>query len=292
MNSILTNSQLTGYTYQHIQGCMLLSLNKLASQFKLSHSEYRIMATLIGYWNKQQGKAYPTTRQLTKDCCLSNSTLKKGLDKLIALNLIIIVKDSKTRRQNYHINQNNFLTPDKNTHATTRKSPLATPCSSNHDKTNRTKLIDKTSKNKTDDVYSKTKSLSDYKILLEKLQTWGVTDAKKILAKNSLDKIKKLIQLTESRKPANTGAYFRSLLNLPGVILPDENKVDSKASKEPVINQMLKSKYWQHIPSGKKVQVKPDIGQHLLIKYHKAENMVTFLEIGLTDKIENFNPLI
>jgi hypothetical protein len=39
------------------------------------------------------------------------------------------------------------------------------------------------------------------------------------------------------------------------------------------------------------LQVTPDIGQHLLIKYHWAENMVTFLESGLTDKLEKFQAL-
>jgi predicted transcriptional regulator len=288
MNSILTNDQHAGYTYQHIQGCMLLSLNKMASQLKLSHAEYRIMSTLIGYWNKQYEKAYPTTRQLTNDCCLSNSTLKKGLDKLMALNLIIIVKDSKTRRQNYHINQNKFLTPQKNTRATTGVSTLATPCSSNHDKTNRFKQIEQTSKQTINDASFKTKNLLAYKNTLKKLHSWGMIDSKKILAKNGVEKVEHFIQQVENRKPDNAGAYLRSLLDLSGVILPDKNNASSCPSEEPAINKMVKSKYWQHIPSGQKLQVTPDIGQHFLIKYHRAENMVTFLESGLTDKLENF----
>ena len=93
------------YTYQHIQGCLLLGLNKISSNLKLSHSEYRIMATLIGYYNKCYDKAFPTTRQLVKDCCISNTTLSKGLNKLKTLGLIVVIKDSQYKRQQYFINK-------------------------------------------------------------------------------------------------------------------------------------------------------------------------------------------
>ena len=50
-------------SYQHIQGCMIQRLNKLSCDIKLTHSEYRLMGVLIGLYNKQHDKAFPTIAQ-------------------------------------------------------------------------------------------------------------------------------------------------------------------------------------------------------------------------------------
>jgi predicted transcriptional regulator len=300
MNGFLTKEQFSGYTYQHAQGCMLISLNKVSSELKLSHAEYRIMCTLIGYWNKQHGKAYPTTRQLVKDCCMSNTTLHNGLKRLIELNLIVIVKDSRSRRQNYYINQKKFFNPASSNHATPPVTSLATPCSSTHDnKTNREKLIEQTSKHDiklekkpvkrtNDDVSSKTQNIAEYKAVLQKLESWGVSDNKKIIHQHGTETIQKLIKTIEKRKPDNAGAYLRSLLNSSGHITSGDNTSCTKAEEIPLINQMLKYKHWRHIPTGKILQALPDVGTHLLVKYWKDEEMVTFIENGFTDKIIKF----
>ena len=114
------------YSYQHLHGEMLFNLNRLAAELKISHSEYRIMATLIAYWNKDKSRAYPTIRDLAKICCMGNSTILKGLDKLKQLNLIFIVKDPEYKRQNYYINQQKFLPALSNTYVTS--------CKNTHDK--------------------------------------------------------------------------------------------------------------------------------------------------------------
>ena len=51
---------------------------------------------------------------------------------------------------------------------------------------------------------------------------------------------------------------------------------------------MLKHKYWKHVPSGNVLKVKPDIGNHLLIRYYGKENMVEFIESGLIDNLNKF----
>lgn len=289
MNHLVTNQDFSGHTYQHIQGCMLLALNKLAPALKLSHTDYRIMCTLIGYWNKQQGKAYPSTRQLVKDCQVSNTTLKKSLTALKTLNLIVIVRDSKTRRQNYYINQKNLFNLETGD-ATPPVTPLATPCDSTHEQTNRKKQIEQTSKTN-DDLSIKMTSLPEYKQTLEQLNTWGVLDAKKIIAREGLEKVKNIIKVVEAQKPRNAGAYLRSLLKVSGHLTPDSKRGPFGGKELPLINQMVKSKFWQHLPTGRVLQVLPEIGEHLLIKYYKEENMVTFFETGLTDSLESFEPV-
>jgi DNA-binding MarR family transcriptional regulator len=100
------------YSYQHLQGEMLLSLNKIAAELKLTHTEYRVMSTLIGYWNKDTGRAYPNIRQLSKVCFMSQTTILRAIKKLTSLSLIFVVKH-QSGRQNYFINQKIFL-PESN----------------------------------------------------------------------------------------------------------------------------------------------------------------------------------
>ena len=280
----------TNYTYQHIQGCLLLGFNKVASDLKLNHAEYRIMATLIGYYNKTHGKAYPTTRQLVKDCCMSNTTLLKGLNKLNELGLIITIKDSQFRRQQYHINKQRFINLSS---ATNTKAINATPCSNTHD----IKLIDnKTNKkiisSKINDDKFKTSNLSEYREILNKLDSWGYVGVKKIIKQKGLKKIQDLIKLVENLNPSNKGAYLRALINTSGVINHPEIKTSLSTSEHDHIKQMLKHKYWRHVPSGKVLQVKPDVGTHLLIRYHSNENMVEFLESGLIDRLDRFGTIL
>ncbi|MGD9581899.1 MAG: helix-turn-helix domain-containing protein, partial [Vampirovibrionia bacterium] len=108
-----TNSSFKSFTYQHLHGIMLYNLNIIACELKLTHTEYRLMGILIGYWNKQQGKSFPTIKILAKQSCMSNSTVLKSLKHLTELGLILIAKDGKNGRQNYYLNQHKFLNENK-----------------------------------------------------------------------------------------------------------------------------------------------------------------------------------
>jgi len=279
------NNNIHSCSYQHLHGVMLVNLNKLSFDLKLTHSEYRLMGVLIGYWNKQQGKAFPNTRTLAKQCRMSNSTVLNALNKLCGLGLILILKDGKNSRQNYHINPQKFLNSESNTHAT--------PCSSTHDnkqiknKTNiKLSSCSITTKQNDDDDFNN--NFIEYKCVSSKLEKWAFTGAKFAIKKYGLQKIKKLIELVENKNPVNKGAYLRTLLSTLDGFIHETNKIDLKTSEPSIIESMLKHQHWKHIPSNKTLKVKPDIGQHLLIKYHKQENMVMFLENGLIDKLENF----
>ncbi|MGD9580718.1 MAG: helix-turn-helix domain-containing protein [Vampirovibrionia bacterium] len=273
-------------SYQHLHGVMLVNLNKLSYELKLTHSEYRLMGVLIGYWNKQQGKAFPNTRTLAKQCRMSNSTVLKALSKLCDLGLILILKDGKNSRQNYHINPQKFLNSESNTHATA--------CSSTHDNKqikNKTNIKLSSCSNKTtqnDDEIFKTTDITTYKQLIAKLDQWKFIDAKSVIKKYGLQKIQQLIKIVENNNPKNKGAYLRTLLETSDGFIHENNKIDLKASETSMIESMLKCQYWKHVPSGEILKAKPDIGKHLLIKYYKQENMVMFIENGLIDKLENF----
>lgn len=106
------------YSYQHLQGIMLVNLNYIASELKLSHSEYRLLAVLIGYWNKEKRISFPKLENLSKTCRMSNSTIYKHLEKFKTLNLVIIVKSGN--KNNYYLNENKLLHGSKE---------IFTPCS-------------------------------------------------------------------------------------------------------------------------------------------------------------------
>lgn len=92
------------YSYQHQQGVMLVNLNKLSLLEKFSHAEYRLMAILIGFWNKNLAKAYPSIRILAKYCCMSHTTILKCLKTLSEKQLILIIRENNTLRNNYYLN--------------------------------------------------------------------------------------------------------------------------------------------------------------------------------------------
>jgi hypothetical protein len=86
-------SKVVSYSYQHIQGEMLVALNKISMELCLTNAEYRVLANLISLWNMKKGFAYPTLELLLKQCAMGKQTLLKTLKKLKALNLIFVVKE-------------------------------------------------------------------------------------------------------------------------------------------------------------------------------------------------------
>lgn len=89
------------FTYQHIQGVMLVNLNKLAFKLTLSHQEYRVIATLISFWNIKTASANPSLELIATYCQMSKKTALNYLNKLSNSGLISI---SKTPGQNNNYN--------------------------------------------------------------------------------------------------------------------------------------------------------------------------------------------
>ncbi len=273
------------YSYQHIQGVMLLNLNKLACEINLSHSEYRLTATLIGLWNKQKGMAFPTIEYLAKHCRMGKATVIKNLNRLVELHLLIVVK-SNNKRNNYYFSKLILNTGD----SSQVKPPHSSTCETTHDH----ELIkNKTDKNitlsiKYDDKSFKTSNISEYKQVLEILNSWGYVGAQKLIKQKGIEEIKKLINIVELKNPDKPGAYLRSLINVPGDFISKQEETAKNKPEPTQIDQLLKCKYWRHIPSGEIHRALPDIGKHLLFQYHHKENLITFLEKGFTDKLENF----
>lgn len=97
------------YSYQHLQGVMLVNLNRIAYEQNLCHTEYRLMCVLISFWSKKQGNAFPTVRVLAKYCSMSNSTIIKTLRKLSNKSFILINKFGIGGKQSYCLNISLFL---------------------------------------------------------------------------------------------------------------------------------------------------------------------------------------
>lgn len=164
------------FTYQHLHGTMLVNLNKLAFELKLSHTEYHLMGILIGYWNKQKGKSFPTVKMLAKYSRMSNSTVNKCLKHLSELGLILIVKDGNHGRQNYYLNHQKFLLPESNSEVIHEVTKQITPCDNTHDinkqnnltnKNNRTFFLKKTIQTNYNNKIEPQKNQSEIKSMLK-----------------------------------------------------------------------------------------------------------------------------
>lgn len=276
------------YSYQHLQGMMLLNLNKVASKIKLSHSEYRVICTLIGLYNKNYNKAFPTIEYLAKVCIMGKTTIIKSLNRLVEVNLLIVVK-TPGKRNNYYFS--NLILKDT---GTPHEEPNhRTPCRTTHDNKQIKTITDQktTSSIKINDAMFKTFNIDEYRQLITKLESWNYFGAKKIIKIMGIQKIQEIITIVESKKPKNKGAYLRSLLKLSDIKMYPEIKTSLSLLECTQIEQMLKYQFWKHIPTGKIYKTIPDIGNHLLIRYHKDAQMVEFLEYNLTDKLENFQVL-
>lgn len=104
-------------SYQHLQGELLLRLNKLSTQLNLSNGEYRVMGVLIGLWNKKLGVAFPSITYLTEATCLSRSTIMRHLKSLKIKGLIMVLKTSgKTNKYVFgRILTNEIIRPNNDT---------------------------------------------------------------------------------------------------------------------------------------------------------------------------------
>lgn len=100
-NNLLCTVAGYSFTYQHLQGIMLVNLNKIADTCALSHAEYHLLGVLIGFWNMKEGKAFPSLHQLAKSCKMGKSTILKLLSHLNELNLLSIQKTGHNRNHYY-----------------------------------------------------------------------------------------------------------------------------------------------------------------------------------------------
>jgi len=246
------------------------------------------MGVLIGYWNKKQGKSFPTVKLLSKQSRMSNSTVIKSLKHLTNSGLVLIVKDGKNGRQNYYINQQKFLNTKSNEKVTTGVTQKVIPCSNayiyNKQNINIQKKPSFQIKSNDDDVINISKNNN----FINKLDNLGFTDSQKIIDINGIIKIKKMFQILEQQNPDKPGAYLRALLNQKDNISHLKNNPCRSDCKTSDISKKLQAKYWKHIESGKIYQIRPDVGNHLLIKYFSDEKKVMILENAFIDSIDAF----
>lgn len=90
-------------------------------------------------------------------------------------------------------------------------------------------------------------------------------------------------KLTSKMKPSNHEQTNNNKLNKNTYFL--QNKTN------PLLNKMTQYKFWKHLPSGKVMRVKPDIGNHLLVKVDSISKNVLFIETGFCDSINQFKAI-
>lgn len=105
MNDITgLNGCKNNYSYQHIQGVMLVNLNKLAFELCLSHKTYRLLGLLISHWNITTQNAFPAIDYLARASCMSKTTIINSLDSLTNKGLLVIFK-KKGGQNHYYFSQ-------------------------------------------------------------------------------------------------------------------------------------------------------------------------------------------
>lgn len=169
------------YSYQHVQGLMLVRFNELAFELDLSHSEYRVMLTLIGLWNITCNMAYPTIEYLASNCQMSKVTVLKALNKLVETNLLIKLKQPGQRSKYYFSNL--LLETASSTHV---KPISRTACKTVHDSKHIKKKTDK-------NIASKKLSNDDFSIILMAEITKDNNYCLKIRQQNFRNKIRRMV---------------------------------------------------------------------------------------------------
>ena len=283
-------------SYQHIQGVMLQNLNIVASELRLTHTEYRVMAILIGLWNKKHLKAFPTTDYLAKHCCMGKQTIIKTLKSLVNSGLLVVVKSFNNRNNYYFTNQ------IINTKSSIQTIPEASiSCNTAHDKNIKNiKQIKKTSKklkqkeinyfNNDELNYNSSEEKLKDAISLQ-LKKWSFCNPEKVFKDRSITELKRLIDFTKKQSPENPGAYLRTLLKTSQPFL-EKQKAQNVSSGNIILDKLLKHTYWEHIPTKKIFQALPDQGNHLLFHYNNERKEVYFFDEDFSDNISKFKPSI
>ena len=298
MNTVLKHScSKSAYSYQHLHGMMLVNFNKMAFALNLNHTEYRVMGVLIGLWNKEQGKAFPTIEYLSKLCKMSKTTIIKSLEALVNYGLLIVLKQ-KGKRNNYYLSDR--LLNDSG--STNRKPEHSTPWKTNHDnkqKKNKTHIEQKglCSKNSNNNKIVEMNDIKNTNIrvkkettLIKELDDLGFKDSKVIVKKFTPNKIEENLNFIKTKTPDNPGAYLRALLEAGGVKDNKTGQSITESNEDTYIKYLAKHPYWKHIPSGLVCKVRPNVGDHFLFRYDSQNNSVKLLDYDIEDKIENFAP--
>jgi len=258
----------------------------MAARLNISHSEYRIMCMLIGLWNKKQGMAFPTLDYLAKASRMGKQTVSKALKNLVNSGLLIVVK-SRNKRNNYYFNRQLFDTVNG-----IHEKPVDRISCETDNKIKQNKIKNRTKhKNKINNDYDlKTIQIKEYRNIRNYLTEEGFKDAQKIILTYGIDRIKSGINIVETIKPENKGAYLRTiLLKNQDFYTVKTNTNDTQKEKQP-LNELFKHTFWEHMQTGKTYRALPEKGNHLLFKYDNKNEKVHLFEGDIIDNINNFKP--
>lgn len=285
----LSNTKLMGLVYE----------SGIMQRYKLSSSCYTVLTALCFHYNTIRNDSYPSQESISLKTGLSVKTIQRGINELLKLGFLM---KARNLYGNVYKFTNKFFDELNLSHAKRHfdasESDILTPSYHEHknmnmrkEHTSYTNVVNKQEDYKKNDdvVFSKPSNIQEYKQAIEKLESWNVLNPKTIIRHHKLERVKTIIEITESKAPNNPGAYFRSLLNVPNITTQKNTGIKNNVKDELPINRMVKCKYWKHIPTGRVLKALPEVGTHILFKYWKDSETVTFLfENDFTDKLENF----
>lgn len=198
------------YTYQHLHGVMLVNLNKIAYKLNLTHSEYRLAAVLITFWNKKQSKSFPSIDLLASHAQMGKQTVIKNITKLVSQGIITVVKGQNGR--NNYLFSNCFF---ENSYNDLKPHPGITCKTSHKSKPNRFNK-NKSFNQKNDAKISPNNSEIN---ILSKSITKKVTDVR---TKFKIDKIIPQAQGNQKLKKSLTQPFNTQMIGMK--FHPEENK--------------------------------------------------------------------
>lgn len=210
---------------------MLVKLNHLALELKLSHAEYHLMGVIIGYWNKKYGKSFPTVKILAKQARMSISTVNKCLNNLTSLGLLSIRKEGERGRHNYYLNQEKFFEPENNLELPHEKTHKVTPCGNANNNNKETNNY----KKKTGLYLKKSSNNTPINITKKRFQ---IPESEELRCFNTLKncnywKHKPSNKIYKIKPEIGTHVLFKYISSNHSILIYEDNLLDSVLAFEP-----------------------------------------------------------
>ena len=127
------------------------------------------------------------------------------------------------------------------------ETPCSLPCKTTHD-SKHIKIKNLKEHNALNNTIS---NISDYSKIIDNLNEWNYLNPKQLIKKYGLEKITQLIKEIKNKNPVNKGAYLRTIIKQLDIVRPGKTDTVLTSKQPPLIEQMLQTNYWKHLPNPK-----------------------------------------
>jgi len=194
--------------------CKQIYTSGLFSKIKLSNSSKLVIIAMGNHYNPNKPDIFPSIKYLASQLGIGDRSVARAIVELKNAGLIIY----ETKNVNRYRFTNIFFEMINMAVVTCQndKPDHAKMACKHIRRTNNKQIHIKTNK-----LASENKQVNDD--ILNKLSSWNYLGGQFIIKKHGREIITKLIELVESKKPDNKGAYLRKLLENPVNALKENN---------------------------------------------------------------------